>query len=622
MATRSCPHCGHIIPDVARFCGRCGQSSEPATVAAAPAAPAPSPLAEGFLNEAPTRTDWSPDPDVLAAMSEPAERKPAMKTALGMPAPSGLGAAPMPAPSGTAPAQAQEPPRQRTMLGVAMPGIAPEGPAPTPEKKPMGTLLGVAMPGVAPSPAGAAPQQAASPAVAARSSGRTLLGVSGPPNVAPPNAALPPDMLAPGVLTAQFRVPDILPAPAPPPREALPEAPELQKKRGIPMAPVVGAVAFVLAVGGGVLFFTMKSAAPLTAQGRVDEAGKEALAVKCPSCPDGTKLTLRAASVEVKGGEAVVPLAEPLALGANEFQVAIDRPAGGRDETVKLSVPVSYRVRADLSALSAEAPAFSVKVEAVPGATVEIDGKAVALAGGKADVPFPIGDAAIGTADESKVVERTVPFKVTLPGGSAAESGSLPVRVRIVPLHLDAPGSNAVIAAGPCKLTGQTVVGGKITVSGRDVTLGSRGEFSAESPCAETGKNEIPVVASIAGFASRRAVVVVTRVASLEAEGRAWEAKPTVPMEALTRPESVGKPTIVEGEIVDARIVNGLTIAVVDNRRSCKAQACLVRVLYGGPETLAKGQVVKAYGVVTKTVTADGKTVPEVDAAFVERKPK
>ena len=31
-------------------------------------------------------------------------------------------------------------------------------------------------------------------------------------------------------------------------------------------------------------------------------------------------------------------------------------------------------------------------------------------------------------ADESKVVERTVPFTVTLPGGSAAESGSLPVR--------------------------------------------------------------------------------------------------------------------------------------------------------------------------------------------------
>jgi hypothetical protein len=487
----------------------------------------------------------------------------------------------------------------------------------------MGTLLGVAMPGVAPERAGGpAPPQATSPVVAARSS-RTLLGVSGPPNVAPPNVApLSPDMLAPGVLTAQFRVPDILPAPAPPPREALPEAPAIQKKRGIPMAPVVGAVAFVLAVGGGVLFFTMKSSAPLTAQGRVDETGKEALAVKCPSCPDGTKLTLRAASVEVKAGEAVVPLAEPLALGANEFQVAIDRPAGGRDETVKLSVPVSYRVRADLAGLAAEAPAFSVKVEAVAGATVEIDGKSVTLAGGKAEVPFPIGEAAIGTADESKVVERTVPFKVSLPGGAAAESGSLPVRVRIVPLHVDAPGANAIVASGPCKLTGQTVVGGKISVSGRDVPLGGRGEFTAESACAEVGKNEVPIVASVAGFASRKAVVVVTRVASLEAEARAWEAKPTVPMEALTRPESVGKPTIVEGEIVDARIVNGLTIAVVDNRRSCKAPSCLVRVLYGGPEAIAKGQVVKAFGIVTKTVTADGKTVPEVDAAFVERKAK
>ena len=454
--------------------------------------------------------------------------------------------------------------------------------------------------------------------MAARSN-RTLLGVSGPPGQAAPAQR---DPLAPGVLTAAFKIPDILPAPAPPQREAIPNAPELKAKTGLPMAPVVGGIAIALALGGVGLFFALKSAAPLTAQGRVDEAGKEALSIHCPSCPDGTKLTLRGAAVTVKGAEALVPLSEPLALGPNEFQVAIDRPANGRDETVKLSVPVSYRVRADLGSLQADPPAIVVRVEAVAGSVVEVDGKPVALSAGKGQAVFPLGEEVLGPSDDSKVIDRSLPFKVTLASPGRTEGGTLPVRVRVVPLHLDAPGAHAIVTGGPtCRLTGQTVVGGKLAVNGVDTVLGARGEFAADVPCADVGKHTATVVANMPGFAARKATIVVTKVASLEAEGKAWEQKPLVAFDVLAKPESVGKSTIVEGDVVDVRVVNGLAVALVDNRRGCKSN-CLVRVLYGGPELLTKGQPAKVYGVVTRTVTADGKTVPELDAAFVERKAK
>lgn len=598
-----------------------------APAAAAPAQPPPAAQPEGgrSLMKTALMPMHAPPPQEAPAMHAQVAAAP------GFPAPQAAQAP-------QAPVGAQQPevlaptaaPPLRTMLGVAMPGIAPVHA--TPEEPPkrvaaLGTLLGVAAPGIAPSspppagssaPPGGPGAPGSEPVLGARSN-RTLLGVSGPPKG---NRAPAIDPHAPGVLTAAFKIPTVLPAPAPPPSIELPEAPELGQKKGFPVAPVVGGAALLLAVGGAALFFTLKSGPPLTAQGRVDETGKEALAIHCPSCPDGTKLSLGQASVDVKAGEALLPLAEPLALGANEFQVTVKKPSG-RDDTVKLSVPVSYRVRADLASLGADPPAIVVHAEAIAGAKVEVGGQPVPIppAGGKGDLTFPLGDETVGPSDDSKLVERSLPFKVTLP--DRAETGALPVRARVVPLHLDAPGTRAVVAQGPCKITGQTVVGGKLFVNGKEVTLGSRGEFQAEEPCAAPGAYKVEVIAKMQGLASRKASFTITRVPSLEAEAKAWDTRGLVAFADIPKPESVGKPTEVEGEVVEARSVNGLTVGIVDNRRGCKS-ACLVRVLYGGPEGLQKGQTVKVYGYPTRVVTADGRTVPEIDSAFVlgERKPR
>lgn len=662
MSTRSCPLCGHTILKVARFCGACGQRvpAEPLDLPA-PVVHEPAPLAVDEFSDC-TRPDWKPDLATLAAATRQADsqRRVAARTVLGGLAPSqgypresdapptvSDAAAPLHgssapaaavavapavavvAPSAPPPAFAAPPlaplaplpapaiePRLRTMLGVAMPGIAPTPelppklapvPAPaatTPQRNLLGTLLGVAVPGIAPTPPQEAPQPQPpqSPAGRARPNA-TLLGLARP-------ADAPPE-----------KIPTILPAPARPAREALPPAPELPARRGVPMAPVVLGIAVLLALGGVALLLVLRSGPPITAQARVDAKGNDALAVRCPSCPDGTTLALAggAAASEVKAGEALVPLPAPLALGPNELSIVVDRPGKGRDETVKLRVPISYRVRADLSSLAAKPPTITVQVEAVAGTSVEIDGKPVALTAGKGVVVYPLGADALGASNDTKTFEKALAFKVTT--ADRSEDGALPLRARIVPLHLDAPGDRAIVDGATCHVTGQTLVGGAVTVAGAPATLGSRGEFAVDHPCAAVGPHPIEVVASAPSFATRAALITVTRVTALEAEAQRWETRgpaegAPVAFEALASPAALGKPGIVEGPVVELRTTNGLSVVLLEHRRNCKTN-CLVRLLYGGPTTIQKGQSLRAYGYVAEPVTADGRTLPELHAAFV-----
>jgi len=581
----------------------------------APASPVGAP-APGFAPPAPAPPGFAPPAPAPPGFAPPAPASPGF-------------APPAPAPPAPAPAPPVQP-RHQTMLGIAMPGIAPTptqsaaAPAAA-QRNALGTLLGVASPTLTPAPGPAAPAEPAPQEAAPQPAGpararpnATLLGLVGPQPAVSPSE--PPE-----------KIPSVLPAPLRPTREELPPAPEPPVRRGVPMAPVVGGVAVLLALGGGALLLVLRSGPPITAQARVDEKGNEALAVRCPSCPDGTTLALAggAARSEVKGGEALVPLPAPLALGPNDLTIAVDRPGSGRDETVKLRVPVSYRVRADPSTLAANPPTITVRIEAAAGTTVDVDGKPVTLAAGKGEVVYPVGSDGLGPANETKPIEKVIAFRVTTAGRT--EEGAIPVRGRIVPLHLDAPGPRAFIDGATCHVTGQTLVGGTVTVGGASTTVGPRGEFSADHPCAQVGRHRVEVVAGAPGFATRAATLTVTRVAGLEAEAQLWETRgpaqdplgesggapaPTVAFEALTRPEALGKPAIVEGPVVDARTTNGLTVALLENRRKCKT-SCLTRLLYGGPSTFQKGQSLRAYGFVAGAVTADGRTLPELHTSFV-----
>ena len=176
----------------------------------------------------------------------------------------------------------------------------------------------------------------------------------------------------------------------------------------------VAIVAGVLLAAGAAAFALLwRSPAPLRAEARVDTSGVDLLHLTCATCPDGTQLRIGEGSpVVVSAQTADLPLATPLQVGSNLFNVDIDRPANGRDEKVSLVVKIGYRIRPDLSLLDTEHPLLRVAVDGTPGATVEVDGKPLTLGtDGKGAYDVDITSECQRASDEAKTVERAVSYR-------------------------------------------------------------------------------------------------------------------------------------------------------------------------------------------------------------------
>jgi len=490
---------------------------------------------------------------------------------LGMPTP---GAA-MPPPAAASPAAMGGRPMNKTMLGVALPGIAPTGEGPPPAPPP-------------PSP---------------------------PPLVSAP---------APRTATVALQVPYV-PPPEPLADEPAPPPPRIvRRKGGIPLA-VVGGVSAVLVLGlGAAIALLWRSAPPISAQPRSAPDGKDVLHLSCDakSCADGTVVALGGARAIFAKGEADLALPEPLRTGENTLSLVIDRPGMGRDETVKLLVPVAYRVRADVSTMNGPRPAITVRVEAQPGTDVQVDGKPVTLdASGVGAYAVDEAAATEGPADESRVVSVDVPYVVVQKGGST-EKGTASARVAVAPLRVDAPGTKAVVDDGSVLLAGRAAKGSTVTVDGTSVAVGPDGAFETTVPLAALGDHGIEVRAGTAALAPRTVHALVTRVASLADAARQFEQRHPIGYDVVISDITgkTGQPIVVSGEVLDARSSGHRTLALVNDKRGCARGPCLARVVLGRDVPLAHGDFVSAYGLVARAFSAPGgQTVPEVEAQFLLR---
>lgn len=510
----------------------------------------------------------------------------------------------------------------KTMIGVAAPAIAPS-PAPVPLKpvdppKPraaaaMRTVLGVAVPGIAPTeraaPAAKPPPNAAK--------NRTMLGVAAP-GIAPTRPGGPaPAAPAPPL--------PIVPAPAPLEEMAAPPPPAIAAKRGVPVVVVAIAAGGLLLVGGVGLALVYRSGPSMTAEPRSSADGKDVLHLACDpaDCKDGTVVELSGEKATFRAGEADLPLAQPLSVGQNMLALTVDRPAMGRDETVKLVVPVAYRVRADVTTTTAPRPIITVRVEAVPGTEVRVDDKPVALdAHGAGSYPIDVSAQTEGPADESRVVSLDVPYVVTRQAGGKRieDKGTVSARVGVAPLRVDAPGARAVVEGDHVLVAGRAARGASVTVDGASVQGSPEGAFEAPVALGADGERTIEVRASTQALAPRTVRVVVKRVPKLADEARAFEARKTVGWDEAARDiaRAAGQPIVVEGEVLESRAAGHRTVVLVDDRRGCAKGPCVTRVLVGGDAALERGKSIRAYGEVARTFkTSSGESVPEVDAEFV-----
>jgi hypothetical protein len=475
------------------------------------------------------------------------------------------------------------------MLGVAIPGIAPIAASVPAPRGLAGTMMGVATPGIA--PMHPAPSPGGAPIASGAASG------------APPRKGVE---IAPKPAPLVDDEPDLGPVPS-------------RVKRGVPFGVVAGIVAMLVAAAGAAAFFSLRST-PLVVQPGLDPQGHEQLHLRCETCPDGTVAELDSARATFQNKEADLPLGNPLKVGNNPLTIRVNRPKLGRDESVRVIVPVAFRIRADLSDLAAAHPSILVRVEAVNGTTVQVDGKPVTLdASGEGVYATDITSETEGVSDEIRLIDRIIPYGVT-PKSGVAETGKLTVRVGIAPLRIDAPGLHAVVEGSAFHLAGRTARGGSVTANGTPVHTESDGTFAQSFDVPSVGNLAVDVRSSAPQLAPRTAHLVVKRVDHLADEAKARERAPEATYDTIAAdiPGAVGKATVVEGDVAEARTTPAQTVAIVDDTRGCSHAPCLVRVTYGGDTHFKHGDVLRVYGTVARAVANNSSTVPEVEADFVQ----
>lgn len=584
MTTRTCQQCGNPLPEKAKFCGQCGTvNGEPRaaqtgarTLLSIPqgtpaAAPAPVPIGKRTIVGLPSLAAETPPAPITTVVAPTATAPSAASVTAAAPA----------APQGGLAL------RGKTMLGVAMPGIAPLR---------AGDPVTAGTP--APPPAAPTPRPATASVrpAAPKSFGETL------------------------PIPAFF-----VPPPAPLEDAPVPSRPRLPRPRGAPLAVAALLAGAVALVGGAVIALLWRSAPPLGAQPRIAPDGKDVLHLTCEprSCQDGTVVSIGSIKSTFTAGETDLPLAAPLHVGDNNLSLAIDRPGMGRDETVKLVVPVAYRVRADVTTMETNHPSITVRVEAPVDTEVRVDDKPVQLdASGMGTYLLDESAVTQGPADESRVVAIEVPY-VVVPKGRSPEKGTVSARIAVAPLRVDAPSASSVIEDDKVLVAGRAAKGASVTVDGASVAVSSDGAFESTVPVGALGDRDIEVRAGTAALAPRTVRVTVKRVASLAIAAKAFEEQQPIGYDAAMRDISAaktGEAIVVEGEVVEARASGHRTLVLVDDRRGCAKGPCLTRVVVGRDLALAHGDVVRAYGRVARAYrTPTAQTVPEVEAEFVVR---
>lgn len=633
---RVCGACGHPNTGDAKFCGRCGATLEAlAAPVAAPVAPPP---------------------------PEPAPARPApQKTMLGFVP--GLGGAPgaPPAAGAPMPIHAPEPadsqlhteeiravtaadvgaakkaaPQNKTMLGMAidqaalrasLPGAAPEGPRdPGPGAQPAyqgvpprsreATAVGVG-PQRAPQQAAPAAQPAA-PEPAKKKpvgpSNRTMLGMNAPAagKARPAAAAAPSEGGEGGVDTDSQEI-------------SIAGLPSKRRGRGVWIALLI--VGFLLFAGtaAGLGYYRLSHrATPVTASVTQGEGG-ESLRIEVAGAAEGMQLRFRDVERPLVGGRAEFPMAAgDLHVGANALTMELVHADGTR-EPISVTLTLEYRVRADLTSLSATPPAITVVVEAVPGSTMTVGGQAVTLdANGRGSVAVPT--AQLATGDAGWLVHRAE-YVVTPPGGAAPANGTLETRVPLAQLELERPLDGAVTDRDRLEFVGRAGPNARVRIGDASVVADASGRFSLEVPlpvAGSDGSTPVAIEATQTERAPRSVTVTVHRVADLTRATDAYAIDRTIDYTRLVENPTAlqGRSASFIGQVYNVDRFEGRGVLQMLVRDCRRPDRCPLWVTYSPSVGIAPPAVVRVFGVLSGTQqfraeSGETRSVPKLDAQFV-----
>jgi hypothetical protein len=629
-----CPRCGTQNVSQTSACTLCGHALDAPPATAEPARPAKGvDFKRTLLGQGPIQPVIPP----AAPQAEPEAKPPSLArsgTIIGLaspvqdqtPAPQGVPTA------GPTPSGSTLPLGRRTVMGLAppaplvanAPGSAPPSPPPPPPEPDAdadagpelarpnlgGTLVMPPREVSAPS-APPGPERPSGP-IALSGPSKTILGVARP-GIAPLN---------PGV--AKTAPPEAFPSPPPPPPAAAPLEPEPEppKTRAASLLAVGVILAAVLLLAGGLwVFFSLRGQGPIEAKAGLAPDGHERLELVCTNCKDGERVQIGQVASTFRGGLAQLQVPSELKVGDNRFELALTPPGSTRENRIAITVPLEYRVRGDVSSLTQAAPSLSVRVEAVPGSSVVVDGHPVPLpANGRAQHLIDVSRELTGLEPNVRKLERRIQYVIT-PPGRPARSGEVSIQLGIPPLSIEAPGDSIVIETPTFVLSGKTAKGGALSIGERPIPVDADGRFVQTLSVSALGETNVTLRATLPDFAPRLFTFRVRRVASLADEGRAARASATASYEAIASDidQKRGWKVALDGSVIELGGSEHSSLFLLDVKSGCKKPPCTVKVVHGARLSLKLGDRVSVFGLVRGAVDGPraGSQVPEVAADFV-----
>jgi hypothetical protein len=385
---------------------------------------------------------------------------------------------------------------------------------------------------------------------------------------------------------------------------------------GVCSALVFGAVIF------SILYDSPKA---LSASASVNDEDRDVLELHCDNCADGTKATLGDTTITLNNGTGVLPLKEPLTLGNNVFNIGLERPGMGRDEVVRVIVPLQYRVHADYSGLNDNPAEFGVVFQVRPGLKVRVDDEEIEFdETGRGSYGIDLTKRLQGVDPTERVMTEIVSYSIGTAQGSA-EKGRVKLRTTAVPLWLESPGLRTVLDGDRFKLAGRTAKGGTVTVEGQPIVVNADGRFDQMMSVDAVGETTIELRAQAPDRAPRWVQLRIKRVEDLKKEAVLFRQTATDQYGAYAHKidAKVGMAVVADGVVEQSAVDGQSTLILLDVQNGCAQAPCLVRLVHGGALELKPRSKLSAFGRISRAVDGvrPGSKVPEIQVEFLLPQP-
>lgn len=356
----------------------------------------------------------------------------------------------------------------------------------------------------------------------------------------------------------------------------------------------------------------------------VDTDGREAMRFVAPEAKAGSKIVFGDQSQPLVEGEARFPLAvDSLVVGENLVVARVVAPDGS-EEQVRIPLKLDFRVRVDTAPLLAGEGRFELKVAAVPGTRVRIDGEPLELDGnGNGAKAFPYDMFAGG---RSGPIEHVARYRIEPPGGEPVED-ELRMRVPVTMMQVDSPGFELTTDRPSLPLKGLVGKGVTVQLDGKAVAVDPQGRFADKLALPKPGRYAPELVAKAEGKAPFGVRLAITRVADLAkaAAGYAADAKLSYATIVKAPEAQRGKRVAFEGRVFRAKSEGGRSVLQMLVRDCPKGMQCSLWVTYPAalpPDEVGKDTWVRVVGVADGLQQFRAKnnevvSVPRLAAAFV-----